>query len=232
MRSAKVLRGEEPQDGKQKEAQWSENSMWPVGKDMENKQNKDNETDDQKPQGGGEGEQPRGGLPEVQPEAGGWWDGGPAGTVPPEGPPTANRGAQGGKPEGITAAIGGGDGGQGGEGGGESQGSYQEFCVPSSVVFLCVLNQSIHHEESPFNPIHHVELPFNSIDHKKYLDFLNGPVNFRTALQETKLNCIGEGNLFQAYVENRDPAHSPILGSITATVSSFKVVTGVPIVGD
>ena len=60
MRNVKVLRGEELPEGQRKEAQRSENGMRPVGKDMENEQNEDDEMDDHQSQGGGEGEQPGG----------------------------------------------------------------------------------------------------------------------------------------------------------------------------
>ena len=115
-----------------------------------------------------------------------------------------------------------------GPGGDESQGKYQEYSVPSSILPLCVLHQSTQHRKK--NPDE--ELPSNPIDDDNFPDFLNAPVNLRSAVQQTKLNCSGEANLFQAYVENREPADSPITGSITATVSSFNVVTNDHTVGN
>ena len=39
-------------------------------------------------------------------------------------------------------------------------------------------------------------------------DTLNGPVNLRLIIQHVKLNCNGKKNLFQAFVVNKEPAHT------------------------
>jgi hypothetical protein len=124
------------------------------------------------------------------------------------------------------------EGGQGGEGGDESQGRYQEFPVFSTIIPLCVLHQSIHHRKSPVEDFRKEDLTSNPGDDYNFPDFLNAPVNLRSELQQTKFNCSGNANLYKAYVENREPAHSPVSGSLTATVSSFNVVQNHDTVGD
>ena len=168
------------------------------------------------PGGGGGG--PTVGVPREGQAAG---DGGPGGKSSPE---EADEQAQGSQPAS--------EGGQGGEGGDESQRKYREFSVPSSILPLCVLHQSTHHRKSPPRDIVQEDLSSHPMDDDNFPDFVNAPVNLRSELQQTKLNCSGKANLFKAYVENRDPAHSPILGSLTATVSSFNVVTNDHTMGD
>ena len=72
----------------------------------------------------------------------------------------------------------------------------------------------------------HRSIPTTNGDHENapYSDFMNADVNLRKRIEQSKLNCTGSANLFQAFVVNRQADNSPIIGQMTAAVSSYSVV--------
>ena len=65
----------------------------------------------------------------------------------------------------------------------------------------------------------------NPFEMETFPDTLNGPVNLRPIIQDVKLNCNGDKNLYEAFVVNKEPAYSPMTGPMIATVSSYSVAT-------